>query len=162
MNARPLIAVSMHGRMSAPRVIRAALAMMLMLGLLGSEAARAQSNECMALGKSFQNRQAAVEKVQAFHKSPPTADEACSAFTRLVNLTNELVKSVDENGAWCHVPPDVLPGLQIQAPQIAEARKKACNAAEQQRKAKTAPTHNPFGGGDSVIGGTVKMPKGAL
>jgi hypothetical protein len=72
------------------------------------------------------------------------------------------MKSIEDNGAWCHVPQEILPGLQSQLTQITEGRKNSCAAADQQRKAKSAPAASPFGGGDSVIGGAVKMPKGAL
>ena len=156
MNARLLIqqnVILRHAR-------RAAAGLLVLIGMTGL--AHAQANECNAMGMGFQKRQATIELIQSFNKKPPTADQACAAFTRLVSQTSELIKSVEENGAWCHVPQEILPGLQSQVPQIAEGRKNSCAAAEQQRKAKTAPSASPFGGGDSVIGGAVKMPKGAL
>ena len=156
MNARLMIKQNVILRHSR----RAAASLLVMLAMTGL--ANAQANECNALGMSFQKRQATIEQIQSFNKKPPTADVACASFTRLVSQTNELIKAVEENGAWCHVPQEILPGLQSQVPQIAEGRKNSCAAAEQQRKAKTAPSASPFGGGDSVIGGAVKMPKGAL
>jgi hypothetical protein len=80
-------------------------------------------------------------------------------------LTGEAIKAVERDGAWCHVPGEILPSLQTQTPQIAEAKKSACTAAEQQHKAPPVvmpKTANPLNGSDSVIGGQIKMPKGAL
>ena len=157
MNARLLIQRDLILRHSR----RIAAGLLVLLGMAGL--AQAQSNECNALGLSFQKRQATIEQIQSFNKKPPTPDLACASFSRLVAQTNELIKAIEDNGAWCHVPQEVLPGLQSQAPQIAEGRKNSCAAAEQQRKAKAAPpSTNPFSGGDSVVGGAVKMPKGAL
>ena len=156
MNARLMIQQDLILRYSR----RGAAALLIMFGMTGL--AHSQSNECTALGHSFQKRQATVEQIQGFNKKPPSADQACAAFTRLVSQTNELMKSIEDNGAWCHVPQEILPGLQSQVPQITEGRKNSCAAADQQRKAKSAPSASPFGGGDSVIGGAVKMPKGAL
>lgn len=159
MNARPEIPSRFPETLL--RLTRGGLAgLLIMVGLTG--VAQAQSTECTTLGLSFQKRQATVEQIQGFNKKPPTAEQACAAFTRLASQTSELVKSIEENGSWCHVPQEILPSLQAQVPQIAEGRKNSCNAADQQRKAKSAPSANPFGGGDSVIGGAVKMPKGAL
>lgn len=162
MNARLLIqqnASLRHSRKSVASLL-VMPSLLFMFGMTG--VAHAQSNDCNALGMNFQKRQATIELIQSFNKKPPTAEQACASFTRLVSQTNELMKAIEENGAWCHVPQEILPGLQSQVPQIAEGRKNSCAAADQQRKAKTAPSASPFGGGDSVIGGAVKMPKGAL
>ncbi len=156
MNARLLI----QGNSILRSARRGAVGLLVLLGMSGL--AHAQSNECIALGEKFQKRQATIDQIQSFNKKPPTADLACTSFTRLVSQTNELMKSIEDNGAWCHVPQEILPGLQSQLPQITEGRKNSCVAADQQRKAKSAPAASPFGGGDSVIGGAVKMPKGAL
>ena len=156
MSARFLI----HRNLILRNVRCGAVGMLAMLAMTGL--AQAQSNECNALGEKFQKRQATIDQIQSFNKKPPSADQACASFTRLVTQTNELMKSIEDNGAWCHVPQEILPGLQSQLPQITEGRKNSCAAADQQRKAKSAPAASPFGGGDSVIGGAVKMPKGAL
>ena len=135
----------------------------LLLALIGSSAARAQATECIELGKTFSKRQSVIDQINGFQKKQVSPDVACSAFTRLGQLTAETIKAVEKDGAWCHVPTEILPSLQSQTDQIAEARKNACGAADQHRKAQSDAKHNnPLGGSDSVIGGQIKMPKGAL
>ena len=88
------------------------------------------------------------------------ASLALTAWVGLVSLTGPAFAQAQE---WCHAPTEVLPSLQAQSEQIAEAKKNACGAADQQRKAQSdAKSHNPLAGSDSVIGGQIKMPKGAL
>ena len=146
--------ISLTGKLVAPAVL---------LALAYTGAARAQSAECVELGKIFNKRQTVIEQINGFQKKQASADVACSAFTRLGQLTADTIKAIEKDGAWCHVPNEVLPSLQSQTSQIAEARKNACGAADQHRKAQSeAKQHNPLGGSDSVIGGQIKMPKGAL
>ena len=133
------------------------------IALTLSGQAHAQAQECEALGKIFNKRQAVIEQINGFQKKQVTPDVACSAFTRLGQLTGETIKAIEQDGAWCHVPTEVLPNLQAQTAQIAEAKKNSCGAAEQHRKAQSdAKNNTPLSGGDSVIGGQIKMPKGAL
>ena len=134
-----------------------------LLGLTYSEKAQAQAQECVELGKVFNKRQSVIEQINSFQKKQVTPDIACSAFTRLGQLTGETIKAIEKDGEWCHVPTEVLPSLQSQTTQIAEAKKNSCGAAEQHRKAQNdAKNNNPLSGSDSVIGGQIKMPKGAL
>ena len=124
---------------------------------------RAQTPECVELGKIFNKRQAVIEQINGFQKKQVSPDVACSAFTKLGQLTTDTIKAIEKDGAWCHVPGEILPNLQNQTAQIAEARKNSCGVAEQHRKAQSdAKQNNPLSGGDSVIGGPIKMPKGAL
>ncbi len=130
--------------------------------LLSISPAAAQSNECEALARSFQTRMKSMQEVENFQKKRPTADQACSTFGRLQEQTVAAIGQVEKNGDWCHVPADVLPGLKTQQGQIAEARKNACNAAVQQRKAaEDAKKQGLLGGGD-IIGGPIRLPQGAL
>ena len=134
-----------------------------LLGLTLSGQAHAQAQECEALGKVFNKRQSVIEQINGFQKKQVTPDFACSAFTRLGQLTGETIKAIEKDGEWCHVPAEVLPSLQSQTAQIAEAKKNSCGAADQHRKAQSdAKVNNPLAGSDSVIGGQIKMPKGAL
>lgn len=153
-------------KLSAPmRGLRAGSACAtVLLAALWSGQALAQAQECVELGKVFNKRQTVIEQINGFQKKQVTPDIACSAFTRLGQLTADTIKVIEKDGAWCHVPAEILPSLQAQTAQIAEARKNSCGAAEQHRKAQSdaAKTHNPLGGSDSVIGGQIKMPKGAL
>ena len=54
-------------------------------------------------------------------KKQATPEAACSAFTKLGQLTGETIKAIEKDGAWCHVPGEILPSLKAQTPQIAEA-----------------------------------------
>ena len=147
-----------------PTVLRfAGLGVLCLLALSSAGQALAQTPECVELGKLFNRRQAVIEQINGFQKKQVSPDAACSAFTKLGQLTTDTIKAIEKDGAWCHVPGEILPNLQNQTAQIAEARKNSCGAADQQRKAQSdAKQNNPLSGGDSVIGGQIKMPKGAL
>lgn len=144
--------------------VATSLVLTLSVGVLSMTGpAFAQSQECEALGKIFSKRQAVIDQINGFQKKQATPDVACAAFTRLGQLNGETIKALEKDGAWCHAPSEILPSLQAQSEQIAEAKKNACGAAEQHRKAlNDAKTNNPLAGSDSVIGGQIKMPKGAL
>jgi hypothetical protein len=150
-------------RLARPAIV-ASLALTAWVGLVSlTGPAFAQAQECEALGKIFSKRQAVIDQINGFQKKHATPDVACSAFTKLGQLNAETIKALEKDGAWCHAPTEVLPSLQAQSEQIAEAKKNACGAADQQRKAQSdAKSHNPLAGSDSVIGGQIKMPKGAL
>jgi hypothetical protein len=144
--------------------VAASLALTALVGVLGmTDPVFAQAQECEALGKIFSKRQAVIDQINGFQKKQATPDVACSAFTRLGQLNGETIKALEKDGAWCHAPSEILPSLQAQSEQIAEAKKNACGAADQHRKAQSdAKNNNPLAGSDSVIGGQIKMPKGAL
>ena len=147
-----------------PTALRfAGLGVVSLLALSCAGQALAQTAECVELGKLFNRRQSVIEQINGFQKKQVSPDVACSAFTKLGQLTTDTIKAIEKDGAWCHVPGEILPNLQTQTAQIAEARKNSCGVADQQRKAQSdAKQNNPLSGGDSVIGGQIKMPKGAL
>ncbi len=142
-------------------VFGALFAACIVFGFAAAPAA-AQSNECERLAKNFQNRMKTIQEIENFQKRRPTADKACGAFTRLQEQTASVVAEIERNGAWCHVPPDVLPGLQQQQAQIVDARQNACGAAQQQRKAAEEAKRQGLLGGGDIIGGPMRIPQGAL
>lgn len=142
-------------------VFGALFAACIVFGFAASPAA-AQSKECEKLAKVFQSRMKTIQEVESFQTRRPTADRACGTFARLQEQTASAVAELERNGDWCHVPPDVLPGLKQQQDQIADARKNACGVAQQQRKsAEDAKRQGLLGGGD-IIGGPMRLPQGAL
>ena len=126
--------------------------------------AHAADNPCEALGKVLSGRAQIIQDVQAYREKKPTADQACSAFTKLSKLNVTATAALERDGAWCRAPEDLAASLKSQQNDIDTGKKNACKAAADMKKAQknggTAPA--PFGGGDGIIGGEMKLPQGAL
>ncbi len=137
-----------------------------------SSKASAQQSECQKLGSLMQTRGGLLAKIQNFQKKKPTAPVACAAFGELASNTDKVIAELETNGAWCHAPAEALPGMQAQKTQIATARSNACNVAAQQKKMEQQQAKQqqlqqkqgggPIGGGGDVLGGSIKVPQGAL
>jgi len=124
----------------------------------------AADDPCQALGKVLSSRAQVIQEVQTFREKKPTADQACSAFTKLSKLNVSAVSAVERDGAWCRAPEDLASSLKGQQNDIDTAKKNTCKAAVDIKKAQKngggAPA--PFGGGDGIVGGEMKLPQGAL
>lgn len=137
-----------------------------------SSEASAQQAECQKLGSLMQARGGLIAKIQGFQKKKPTAPVACSAFGELASNTDKVIAELQTNGDWCHAPAEALSGMQAQKTQIASARTNACNAAAQMKKMEQQQAKQqqmqqkqgggPIGGGGDVLGGSIKVPQGAL
>mgnify|MGYP003329822983 CR=1 FL=1 len=136
----------------------------LFLGVLFSFAANAAEDPCQALGKVLNDRMQLIQAVQAYKDKKPTADEACTAFTRLAKFNESAVSAVERDGAWCRAPDDLSGTLKSQQAEINKARQLSCKAAADMKKAQKngGSTPKPFGGADGVLGGEMKLPQGAL
>ncbi len=124
----------------------------------------AADDPCQALGKVLTGRAEIIQEVQAYREKKPTADQACSTFTKLSKLNVTATSAVERDGAWCRAPEDLAASLKKQQSDIDAGRKNACKAAADMKKAQKngggAPA--PFGGGDGIVGGEMKLPQGAL
>ncbi|MFM8700443.1 MAG: hypothetical protein ACKOC1_03485 [Hyphomicrobiales bacterium] len=129
--------------------------------------AQGASDPCASLGKLFSDRGKLIETIQGFQKKKPTAAQACNAFTSLAKLTTATIKATGQDGAWCHVPDNVLPSLESQQEDISKARSEACGVAANERKMQqraggSNARQGPLGGAGDILGGPVKLPQGAL
>lgn len=150
---------------------RLALGVAFGLGLMaaGTGAASAQTAECDALKTKFEAFANQIKQAQGLAKSKAGPDKACGLFTQLQATQASLVPLLEKDGAWCHVPDQTLQGVKAQAEPIGKAKANACTAAvkfkqmeQQARKQQEQRGPGLMGGGDSVVGGPVKMPQGAL
>lgn len=138
--------------------------------LLGAGPAAAQvSDDCIPLVKVMKEHGALMQRLNAMNKQKQKdANQFCSVFQQLGAKVNQAIPEVEKNGSWCHVPDNVLPALKASLPQIDKAKGQACGVAAQQRKmmnqqkAQQRGGPGPLGGGDSVVGGPIRMPQGAL
>jgi len=135
----------------------------------GTSMALAQdaADPCAALGKLLADRGKVVQNIQGLQKKKPTAAQACDAFTSLSKLSTAAIKATEQDGAWCHVPENVLPSLEGQQADISKARSQACGVAAnekkmQQRAGGGTAKQGPLGGTGDILGGPVKLPQGAL
>ena len=135
----------------------------LMSALFGS-VVHAADDPCQALGKVLAGRVQVIQEVQSFREKKPTADQACTAFTNLSKINVTAIAAIERDGAWCRAPEDLAATLKKQQNDIDTGKKNACKAAAEMKKAQKngggAPA--PFGGGDGIVGGDMKLPQGAL
>ena len=129
-----------------------------------SSLAFAAEDPCQALGKVLAGRVQVIQEVQSFREKKPTADQACAAFTNLSKINVTAIAAIERDGAWCRAPEDLAATLKKQQSDIDTGKKNACKAAAEMKKAQKngggAPA--PFGGGDGIVGGDMKLPQGAL
>jgi hypothetical protein len=139
--------------------------------LFGANPARAQATGCEQIQKLLQQRQAIVADINSSQKSKKqmTPQDACNKLGSLVSNGNNALKFATANQDWCQIPPSFIEGMKADNEKAAGIRGKACNAVRQQadmmRKAQQAQrqqSNNPFGGSDSVTGGPMRVPQGAL
>jgi hypothetical protein len=134
--------------------------------------ARAQASGCEKMQTLLQERQSLVASLNAAQKSKRklTPQAACSTMTRLVSNGATTVKFATDNQDWCQIPPAFIEGMKADNQKAAGIRTQACNAVKQQadmmrkaqQQAQGGGSNNPFGGGDSITGGGMRVPQGAL
>lgn len=148
-----------------PAFVRAGLPILALILAISWSAspASAQSSECDNLGKKLNAYGALMQRAQGFQKKKPTPDEACSVFTGLFNAGKDVIPALEQNGAWCHLPDNILAGIKGQQDQISKVRGNACGVAAQMKKQQQQQQQGPglLGGGD-VLGGPMRVPQGAL
>jgi hypothetical protein len=147
------------------------LAAALMMASVSSGFAQDAANDpCAKLGALMQDRMKIIEKIQSFKDKKPTAEEACSVFTRLSSLNKTATQSLERDGAWCRVPENAAHSLKEQQSQIDQGKSNSCKVAADQKKMQNqqgaagpgVPQTGPLGGAGDVLGGPVKLPQGAL
>ncbi|WP_332697522.1 hypothetical protein [Bosea sp. (in: a-proteobacteria)] len=128
---------------------------------------------CENMQKYLLERQTIVQSLGAASKAKRklTPQQACSTLGRLVNNGNATLKFATANQDWCQIPPTFIEGMKADNEKAATIRNQACNAVKQhevmQRRAQQQAQQqqkgaNPFGGSDSVTGGPMRVPQGAL
>ncbi|WP_186418706.1 hypothetical protein [Bosea sp. CS1GBMeth4] len=140
------------------------------LGLAGPAWAQVPSG-CENLQKLVQERQSIVQQLNASSKAKRklTPQQACSTFGRLVGNGNALIKFATANQDWCQIPASFIDGMKTDNQKATNFQGQACNAVKQQaamqRRAQQQAQQqgaNPFGGADSITGGPMRVPQGAL
>lgn len=156
---------------SLVQVSLSVLASAFLIANVSSASAQDAANDpCAKLGTLLQERVKIIEQVQSFKDKKPTAQEACSVFTKLSSVNKTAVKALERDGAWCRAPESVSAALKQQQDQIDEGRSNTCKVAADQKKMQNqqgaagrgGPATGPIGGTGDVLGGPVKLPQGAL
>ncbi len=143
------------------------------VALVDSAPVRAQAavSGCEEIQKLLGERQAIVTQLNNASKAKRklTPQQACSTLGRLVNNGNATLKFAGANQDWCQIPASFMDGMKADNEKAAGIRNQACNAVKQQaamqRRAQQQAAQqgsNPFGGADSITGGTLRVPQGAL
>lgn len=136
---------------------------------LPASAQAAANDACAKLGAVMQERVKIIEQVQGFKEKKPTADEACSVFTKLASVNKTAIDGLVRDGAWCRAPENFAESLKQQQSQIDQGKANACKVAAQQKKmesqqgaAGAGQKMAPLGGTGDILGGPQKLPQGAL
>jgi hypothetical protein len=133
--------------------------------------AGAQVSGCEQMQKLLQERQAIVGSLNATQKAKKklSPQQACSTLGRLVNNGSAALKFAAANMDWCQIPQTFVDGMKADNAKAAGIRNQACNAVKQQaalqRRAQQQAQQgaaNPFSGADSITGGPLRVPQGAL
>jgi hypothetical protein len=134
--------------------------------------ANAQASGCEQIQKLLQERQSIVASLNSAQKAKKklTPQQACGTLGRLVNNGSAALKFATANQDWCQIPATFIDGIKTDNEKAADIRNKACNAVKQQaelirraqQQAQRQQGNNPFGGSDSVTGGAIRVPQGAL
>ncbi len=158
----------MHRLMGLGLIATAGLAS---ASLLGVGQASAQVSGCDEMQKLLQTRQSIVATLNTASKAKRkmTPQQACGTLGKLVSNGSETVKFATANQAWCQIPDQFIEGIKADNAKAATIRNQACNAVKQQaalqRKAQQQAQQggaNPFSGSDSITGGALRVPQGAL
>lgn len=153
------------------KLLVSTLAATLMGAVISPVSAQDAANDpCAKLGGLMQDRGKIIEQIQGFKDKKPTAQEACSVFTKLSSLNKTTVQSLERDGAWCRAPESAAVALKQQQEQIDQGKANACKAAADQKKMQNqqgaasqgGPATGPIGGTGDVLGGPQKLPQGAL
>lgn len=131
--------------------------------------AQAQVSGCEDIQKLLAERQTIVQSLNASQKTKKklTPQQACTTLGRLVNNGNAALKFANANRDWCQIPPSFIDGMKADNEKASGIRNQACNAVKQQaemmrRAQQQAQGANPFGGADTITGGPMRVPQGAL
>jgi len=132
--------------------------------------AHAQASGCEQMQKLLQERQTIIASLNASQKAKRklTPQQACGTLGKLVSNGNAAVKFATDNQDWCQIPAAFIDGMKADNQKASGIRNQACNAVKQQaemmrRAEKQAQGGgNPFGGGDAITGGGMRVPQGAL
>jgi len=143
--------------------------------LLDAAPAAAQASGCEQIQKLLAERQTIVGQLNTASKAKRklTPAQACSTLGRLVGNGNAALKFATANQDWCQIPPTFIDGMKVDNEKAVGIRNQACNAVkqqaamekramQQQRQAQGQGQGNLFGGADSITGGSLRVPQGAL
>ena len=127
--------------------------------------ALAQSDTCNEFGKTIQERQSIVQRLNAVGTKNKKLDPraACSMFGELVTNGANAVKWLETNKDWCQIPDTFINNIKTEHTKALGLRGQACKAAAQQAQIEKKAKEGGGGllGGDGLTG-SFKMPQGAL
>jgi hypothetical protein len=103
-------------------------------GMPGGPFGAAPQQPPAACQQLLANRDETAKHGQAIHaagqkKAPP--DELCKLFKAFLASEGKMLKGLEENGATCGVPPDVLKQIKVAHGKAAQVGKQVCEVAAQ-------------------------------
>ncbi len=135
-----------------------------LLIMLIPTASFALPDSCNEFQKLSESRGRIIAQINGFKSKKPSADQACSVLSHLIQADAKILSWMGENKDWCQIPDDVVTGLKQASGQSANFRNKACSAAVQQKKqiGQMRRQQQQQQGGQIAPGAGVKLPQGAL
>lgn len=144
--------------------------------LAGTGSAQAQgSNDCAQLQNLLVQRQGMIKQLNLGGKAKLTPQQACSRLSALTGNGSRTLAFMGTNKDWCRIPDEFVTNFKNDHQKTLNFRGQACRAATQQaqmqRKAAQAQAQasqrqggdqSGFSGADSITGGPMRVPQGAL
>jgi hypothetical protein len=132
------------------------------------------SNDCAQLQTLLVQRQGMIKQLNLGGKAKLTPQQACSRLSALTGNGSRTLAFIGVNKDWCRVPDEFVANFKNDHQKTLGFRGQACRAATQQatlqRKAAQAQSQaqrqgadqSGFSGADSITGGPMRVPQGAL
>jgi hypothetical protein len=144
--------------------------------IAGSGAAQAQaSNDCAQLQSLLVQRQGLIKQMNLGGKAKMTPQQACSRLGALTGNGARTLTFINTNKDWCRIPDEFVANFKNDHQRTLGFRGQACRAVTQQavlqRRAAQAQAQatqrqggdqSGFSGADSITGGPMRVPQGAL
>jgi hypothetical protein len=132
------------------------------------------SNDCAQLQTLLGQRQGLVKQLNLGGKAKMTPQQACTRLSALTGNGARTLTFMSANKDWCRIPDEFLTNFKNDHQRTLGFRGQACRAvtqqAQMQRRAAQAQANQQrqgaeqggFGGSDSITGGPMRVPQGAL
>lgn len=142
--------------------------------ILSAAPAHAQaSNDCAQLQTLLGQRQGLVKQLNLGGKVKMTPQQACTRLSALTGNGTRTLTFMSANKDWCRIPDEFLTNFKNDHQRTVGFRGQACRAvtqqAQMQRRAAQAQAtqrqgaeQGGFSGSDSITGGPMRVPQGAL
>jgi hypothetical protein len=129
----------------------------------GSAAAQQAPFNCAEEFMGLRNDAEAKGKlIQAAGQRKALPAEVCPLFRRYAEAEAKMVRFMEQNQAWCQIPPDVVKGSKANHLKTLDLRTRICQAATAPAAAPASPSAGLSGALSGPVGGAVAPTPGGI